>query len=145
MAWTAIFDTITPRFVENPDSSLLCCMDSSVAEKLSVEEFQNIIRQRSIVITDCVEERLPFNLQGLGRLADVDHQMDIQGDTSSSACRNVMMNIHYRSNSPGSRWQVSTPSFHWSSQGPVPDVHCSPKQEEKLECTVSSQSPRSCR
>ncbi|RXW15232.1 hypothetical protein EST38_g10618 [Candolleomyces aberdarensis] len=81
VAWTAIFNAITPQFVEKPESSLLRCMDSSTALQMPVQEFQNTLRRRSIVITNCTTERLQFNLQGLGKLADVDHQMDIQDQT----------------------------------------------------------------
>lgn len=73
-------------------------MDSSAALQMPVQEFQNILHQRSIVITNCTTERLQFNLQGLGKLADVDHQMDIQGDSSSFARPNMMMNVYYRPN-----------------------------------------------
>ncbi|RXW11431.1 hypothetical protein EST38_g14424 [Candolleomyces aberdarensis] len=81
-AWCAIFEAITPQFVETPDSSLLCCIDESTARQMSVHEFQDILRRRSaIVITNYARERLEFNLEGLGKLADVDHQMDIQDQT----------------------------------------------------------------
>lgn len=59
---------------------MLYCMDSSAVNQMSTQEFQNILRRRSVVITNCTKERLEFDLEGLGRLADVDHQMDIQGD-----------------------------------------------------------------
>ncbi|RXW12837.1 hypothetical protein EST38_g13015 [Candolleomyces aberdarensis] len=81
VAWTAIFEAIAPQFVENPDSSLLCCMSSSVARQTSIQDFQNLLKHCSIVITNYTEERLQFDLQGLSQLADVDHQMDIQDQT----------------------------------------------------------------
>lgn len=62
-------------------------MDSSTARQMSTQEFQNLFAQRSIVITNSVQERLQFNLQDLGKLADVDHQMDIQGNLNFSTCR----------------------------------------------------------
>jgi hypothetical protein len=54
---------------------------------MSTQDFQNHFSQRSIVITNCVQERLEFNLQDLGKLADVDHQMDIHGNLNFSTRR----------------------------------------------------------
>jgi hypothetical protein len=78
-------------------------MDSSAARQMPIQEFQNILRTRSIVITDSTTERLPFTLQGLGQLADVDHQMDIQGDLSSPVLHaSPLTNTRCRPNNPGS-------------------------------------------
>ncbi|KAJ2932051.1 hypothetical protein H1R20_g5050, partial [Candolleomyces eurysporus] len=49
---------------------------------MSAREFQDILwRHSAIVITNYTGEHLEFNLKGLGKLADVDHQMDIQEQT----------------------------------------------------------------
>ncbi|RXW19485.1 hypothetical protein EST38_g6372 [Candolleomyces aberdarensis] len=77
-AWTAIFEAAKPRFIEDPDSSLICCVDGPTARRMTVQELQGVLCQRSLVITDGTPERLEFNLEGLGKLADIDHQMDIQ-------------------------------------------------------------------
>jgi hypothetical protein len=48
------------------------------------------------VITNSTEDRLLFNLQDMSRLAEVDHQMDIQGNSCSSMRCNMAMKQRFQ-------------------------------------------------
>lgn len=63
-------------------------MSAAAASQMSIQESQDLLRRYSaIVVTDYTGERLAFDLEGLGALADVDHRMDIQGDVIFIPCK----------------------------------------------------------
>lgn len=77
--WAAIFKASVPRFIDDENSSLIRCLDKSEADQLSVKDFQQLLRRQTIVVIDGSTERLEFDLKGLGDLAALDDEMDIQG------------------------------------------------------------------
>ncbi|RXW25757.1 hypothetical protein EST38_g5 [Candolleomyces aberdarensis] len=106
--WTAIFKSIRVRFIDDEDSSLIRCLDQPKLKQLSVKDFQQLLRRQTIVLTDCSTERLEFDLQGLGRLADVDDEMDIQdqtipavnGNYQSRVCVGTLRDVYQAATSP---------------------------------------------
>ena len=85
--WTAIFKASKARFIDDEDSSLIRCLDRSKASQLSVKGFQQLLRRQTIVLIDGSTERLQFDLKGLGDLAALDDEMDIQGKATLLHCR----------------------------------------------------------
>ena len=120
--WTAIFKASRPRFIDNEDSSLIRCLDKSKANQLSIKDFQRLLRRQTIVLIDGSTERLEFDLKGLGDLAAVDDEMDIQGEPQRRRIA-VLLFEHpsaFRPNDTCREWKLPVPGLHWDSQRRLP-------------------------